>query len=81
MGIDIELYSNNTFIIRAIPTDFNNLDSEALINDMIAEIVEIKDVSKNEKVYIKVATIACKVAIKGNTNISEDIIKNLLNKL
>lgn len=81
IGFDIEQYSNNSIIVRAVPYNMYKLNIKELVEDIIKDISLDKSLSTNEKIYISIATKACKAAIKGNNIISEEEIKTLVKEM
>lgn len=81
IGFDLEQYSNNSIIVRAVPYNMYKLDIKELIEDIIKDISMDKSLNTNEKIYINIATKACKAAIKGNNIISVEGIRTLLNEM
>lgn len=77
-GFDVEEDMRNTLIVRGVPYNFYKLDIEAIIKELINGILENKNIETNEKIHIKIATLACKAAIKGNNTIDDEDIKILI---
>ena len=80
-GFDIEHYGNNTFLIRSVPFNLYNLDVEELFHSIFENISENISTDNNDKLYIKIATISCKAAVKGNNKLSESEVIKLMDDL
>lgn len=82
IGFDIEVFGRDAFVVRAVPADAKPKDTERLLRDIIAELVEVS-VAKHlmvrpEQVLI---TSACKMAIKAGDPLSLPEMDDLLRRL
>lgn len=79
LGIVIEHFGDNTFILRGLPQGFTAQDGEDLISYLLSEL----NMSKVEKLvredYVKL--LACKRAIKANQRLSLVEMKELITNL
>ncbi|HJV45365.1 MAG TPA: DNA mismatch repair endonuclease MutL [Bacillota bacterium] len=82
IGLDLEEFGNQTFIIRSHPRWFVAGEEEAIIHEMVEMIVrgdeKIDTVKLREKAAI---TMSCKAAIKANRHLNHLEMEALLNKL
>lgn len=81
-GFDIEAFGRDTFVVRAVPADGKAKDTEQLLRDIIAELVDIS-VTKHlmvrpEQVLI---TAACKLAIKAGDPLTMPEMDDLIHRL
>lgn len=81
-GFEIEEFGNDEYAISGIPADFSQREPKELFMEIIDQLSD--DIKRNTPASInhKIATMACKAAVKGNTYISqteaEDLIKQLM---
>ncbi len=83
IGFDIEVFGKDSFVVRAVPADAKAHDTEQLLRDIIAELVDVSVarhlVARPEQVLI---TTSCKLAIKAGDSLSmpemDDLIRQLL---
>lgn len=80
-GFNIENFGDNTINIREVPF----LLGKPMVKDLFMEILDnIKNMGSGSTVevkYDKIATLACKAAVKGNDNLSIEEMKNLIEDL
>lgn len=80
MGFSIEDFGPGTYCVREIPMYFSLEEAKLFLNDFMASIEEEGDFIDNETAA-KVASRACKAAIKANDIIGEEEVKRLLEDL
>lgn len=82
MGFEIEFFGDASIIIRGVPNLFGAPQAEKFIYEVIDSINEEKDKDVYSLKTDKIASLACKAAIKGNSSISEEekdfLLKDLL---
>jgi DNA mismatch repair protein MutL len=82
VGLELELFGNQTFIIRSHPRWFVPGEEEAIIHEMVEMIVrgdeKIDTVKLREKAAI---TMSCKAAIKANRHLNHLEMEALLEQL
>lgn len=81
-GFDIETFGRDAFVVRAVPADGKAKDTEQLLRDIIAELVDIS-ITKHlmvrpEQVLI---TTACKLAIKAGDPLTMPEMDDLIHRL
>lgn len=82
MGFDVAEFGENTIVIKSVPYLLNrpltNLDFIHIFDQLMVG----KDKTTTAKYYNdKIATVACKAAIKGNNRISEQEYRGLVEQL
>ncbi|MCR4892898.1 MAG: DNA mismatch repair endonuclease MutL [Lachnospiraceae bacterium] len=82
MGFEIEPFGGNEYAIRAVPEDLYGLTEKEVLISLLDELSEGRGLSDMSAIHDRIATMACKAAIKGNTRYSfaeaEALIKELL---
>ena len=82
LGLGIEGFGNNTFIIRRVPALLKNTDLKRLLRDIVSEIKESgAERSLTEKIDTVISTMACHSSIRANYELSHEKMKALLNAL
>ena len=82
VGLELEVFGNQTFIIRSHPRWFVSGDEEAIIHEMVNMIVHGEEKIDTVKIREKAAiTMSCKAAIKANRHLNHLEMEALLNKL
>lgn len=82
LGIDIEEFGVNSFIVRAHPTWFKEGYEEDFIRNILEKIITMEKNFNVERFNDSVsATMACKASIKGNEAVSIEEMEHLINEL
>lgn len=80
-GLEVEDFGYGKIVLRALPLIFNSEQTEAFLEELIDQICKEQKIDLNDKFRDKLATMACKKAIKANQKIEPMEIKSLLEKL
>ena len=70
LGFEIEPFGGNEYVIKAVPTELFGISEKDLLFDIIDQYSLEGKKTTPDTVLSKLATMACKAAIKGNMNIS-----------
>ena len=81
IGIILEEFGDNTFIVRSHPTWFFEGYEREAIEKIIAITLEKGEFDKEKFIYRTAATMACKMSIKANDYLDLDTAKILLDNL
>ena len=82
LGLGVEEFGNNSFLIRSVPALLKNMDSAGLLRDLISEIAtQGKEESLSDKIDLVIATMACHSSIRANFELSLQEMKALLEEL
>ncbi len=82
LGLSIEGFGNNSFLVRSVPALLKNVDSAALVKDVISEIAGGgKEESISDKIDLVIATMACHSSIRASFDLSREEMKALLQEL
>lgn len=81
LGFEIEEFGGNDYSIRSIPMDLYGYSVEELFYDMIDELSDDNLTGTPESIRIKIATMACKSAVKGNSSMTQSEMEALLDEL
>ncbi len=82
LGYEIEDFGGGSYAVRAIPMELYGSDPRRLLKDTLEEIIEEKMTGTPHSILMKVASMSCKAAVKGNMLLSfpeaEALIRELL---
>lgn len=82
LGLCVEEFGNNSFLIRSVPALLKNVDSASLLKDVISEIASTgKQESISEKIDLVIATMACHSSITAKFELNLEEMKALLEEL
>ena len=83
IGYDIVEFGGNEFKINAVPSNLFGLHGREMFMEFVGSLINNAGYMSNDVFISKLATMACKAAIKGNTTISfqeaDALIDELLN--
>ncbi len=77
MGFDIEEFGANTFKISAVPVDLRDIDVGVFFNDILGDISGFRSIKLADILKDKLATAACKAAVKGGMDLTRTEIDSL----
>jgi DNA mismatch repair protein MutL len=82
LGFKVEEFGINTILIKSHPTwlleGYHEVDIKALIEEIISYPEEFSEIRFRDRFA---ATVACKMSVKGNENITLEQADNILKKL
>ncbi len=70
MGFDIQEDSENLFKVYAVPVDLQNIDLSKFFNEILGEIHNFKAIKLEDILKDKLASAACKAAVKGGNDLT-----------
>ncbi|MGC8862062.1 MAG: DNA mismatch repair endonuclease MutL [Armatimonadota bacterium] len=81
-GFELEEFGRDTYVMRGAPPSLRPSEAEAVVRDMIAELVDLSIarhlIVRPDQVLI---TAACKMAVKAGEKLSEPEMKRLVDDL
>lgn len=81
LGIEIEEFGRTSFKVNAIPVVISSMNLDGFFKDVFYDLFALKSVSLDSVLYDKIASKACKSAIKSGDKLSLSEIEELTNKL
>lgn len=80
-GFEIEPFGGNSYALRAVPCELYGCPGEQLLQDILAELAEDQKPGTPAAVTERIATMACKAAVKGGQRLSFSEMEALLGQL
>lgn len=80
-GFEIEPFGGKEYCINAVPTNLYGLDEEELFLEMLDNLASEKDKDPLGIFASRLATMACKAAVKGNHQMSVQEANTLIDEL
>ena len=77
LGFEIAETDENCFVITEIPVDLQNINLTAFFNDILGDIDGYKSIKLTDLLNDKLATAACKAAVKGGMDLTREEIDAL----
>lgn len=81
LGFEIEPFGGDELSMRGIPTDLYGTDAKDLFLTVLDELAEFPVRGTPDVILLKIASMSCKAAVKGNQKISYEEAKVLLKRL
>ncbi len=78
LGFTIEDFGSNEIAVRSVPMDLYGQNEKEMFLTLFDELCSDVPKGKQELVYEKLASMACKAAVKGNNRMSLEEVKELL---
>ena len=78
MGFNIAPFGLEAYRIDEVPADLWNINIKEFFTEILSHIDEFKDIKLEEVLKDKIATTACKHAIKGGKQLNDDEIEALM---
>ncbi len=80
-GFSIEEFGDNTINIREVPNFLGKPELKKLFSEILDNLKKLGSGETYEVKYKKIATLACKAAIKANDNLNIEEMKVLIDRL
>lgn len=81
LGFLIEEFGGNEYCIRGVPANLLGMDPQELFIEIFDQIEENSGKMNMEMITDKLASMACKAAVKGNTTMSYEEMDSLMEQL
>lgn len=81
MGFGIAPVGGGAFRINSVPTMLTSIDLRKFVDEILADVGSLKEIKLKNVLRDKIATTACKHAVKGGMELSQQEIDSLFNKL
>ena len=80
-GFEIESFGGDELMLRAIPLDLYGANPKEMFLAILEELAQVHSAVKIDIIEDRIATMACKAAVKGNSTMSFEQISVLLDQL
>lgn len=81
LGFVIEEFGGNDYAIRGVPLDLYGYTEGAFFYEVLDELVEDMGTGTPESIRNRIATMACKAAVKGNMRMNRREMEELIDEL
>lgn len=81
IGFEIESFGGNEYALRSVPSELYGCSESSLFTEMLDELSEGDIHGAPAVIRQKIATMACKAAVKGNTSFDRAGIEALIDQL
>lgn len=80
-GFTVDAFGGREFAVSEVPVNLYGLDPEKLLLELVNSLLEPGNKSISQSIHDRLATAACKAAVKGNMRMSENEAKSLIEQL
>ncbi len=77
MGFEISEAEENTFNVYSVPLDLQNIDLQKFFNEILGDVGGYRAIKLEDILKDKLASAACKAAVKGGMDLTESEIQAL----
>ena len=81
LGFTIESFGGNEYCIREVPANLYGIGERDLFMELLDAVSQENGTLDTEVIASKIATMACKMSIKGNQRVSLMVVEHLLDEL
>lgn len=81
LGFTIEEFGGSDYAIRGVPLDLYGYEEKEFFREILDELADENVTGTPESIRIRIATMACKAAVKGNMRLSRDEAEQLIDEL
>ena len=81
LGFTIESFGGNEYCIREVPSNLYGIGERDLFMELLDAVSQENGTMDTEVIASKIATMACKMSIKGNQRVSLMEVEHLLDEL
>ena len=81
IGFDIAEFGGNSVKISAVPTDLMQIDLNAFFDEILSSLESLRAIKLSDLLKEKLASAACKAAVKGGERLSDGEVRALLERM
>lgn len=81
LGFEIDEFGGTSVKVSAVPLDLFGMDIEAFFREVLSSMESLRAIRLSEIACDKLATMACKAAVKGGERLTEEEAKRLLSDM
>jgi len=81
MGFSVESFGGKEYALREVPVDLYGFDEQSFFMEILEELAKKGTGKELDVITDKIATMACKAAVKGNNKLSEPEAKALIDEM
>lgn len=81
MGFDIAPFGPQSYRVNVVPADLKDINLEEFIGELLSDLKGLREIKLEEILKDKIATTACKHAVKGGMKLSDDEVSELFRQM
>lgn len=81
LGFEMEEFGGTSFKVSAVPLDLQNISLDAFFAEILAQTESLRAIKLTDLLKDKLASAACKAAVKGGEKLTEEEVASLMKKM
>lgn len=81
LGFEIEEFGGSEYALRSVPTDLYGCNAQEMLREILDELSEAPPTGEPAVIGEKIASMACKAAVKGNNSMTVREMEALIDQL
>ena len=81
LGFDLKPFGSNAYRVDEVPVDLQHINIEEFFNELLADLKDLSEIKLEDILKDKIAMTACKHAIKGGMELTDEEVKKLFEML
>lgn len=81
LGFDLKPFGTNAYRVDEVPADLKYINTEEFFNELLANLKNLSEIKLEDLLKDKIAMAACKHAVKGGMELTEDEVDQLFKML
>ena len=81
LGFDLKPFGTSAYRVDAVPVDLQHINIEEFFNELLADLKNLSEIKLEDILKDKIAMTACKHAVKGGMQLSEEEVNKLFEML
>ena len=79
MGFDLKPFGVGSYRVDEVPADLQDINLQDFFNDLLSDLKNLREIKLESMLKDKIATKACKHAVKGGMRLTDAEVYSLLN--
>ena len=81
IGFDIEAFGDTSVRVSAVPAELLGIDLDGFFRDVLSSMESLRAIKLTDLLRDKLATAACKAAVKGGESLTEQEVRTLIERM
>ena len=81
LGFDLKPFGTNAYKVDEVPVDLQYINMEEFFNELLADLKDLSEIKLEDILKDKIAMMACKHAVKGGKELTEEEVNKLFEML
>ena len=81
IGFDIEAFGDTSVRVSAVPAELMGIDLDSFFGEVLSSIEGLRAIRLTDLLRDKLATAACKAAVKGGESLTEQEVRTLIERM